>query len=184
MIIEHDIEGKIISLRTVRSEDAEFILSLRLNPELNRFINKVDNNLEKQIQWINDQKERKNDYYFIVHKKNRQPIGTISLYNIANSEGEFGRWIITGNSLEALESAILIHDFGFNTLGLNRVISKTHSENIKVINFHKRFGADISPETVVQPESGLVLKPAAITREAFPAIRKDNYEIINKFYGN
>ncbi len=46
------IEGKNTNLRIASENDGAFILELRLNPLLNKFIGETDPNLEKQQQWI------------------------------------------------------------------------------------------------------------------------------------
>ena len=54
--------------RFVIESDAEFILSLRTNPMLSRFLHSTDNDVEKQKIWIRNYKERERngtDYYFI-----------------------------------------------------------------------------------------------------------------------
>ena len=42
------IYGKNIDLRPVEIDDAEFILSLRIDPKLNQYLSPVENDLEKQ----------------------------------------------------------------------------------------------------------------------------------------
>jgi len=46
------LESKSIRLRLVEENDAEFILSLRLDPKYNNFISKVDNDIAAQKSWI------------------------------------------------------------------------------------------------------------------------------------
>ena len=42
------IYGNNIDLRPVEIDDAEFILSLRIDPKLNQYLSPVENDLEKQ----------------------------------------------------------------------------------------------------------------------------------------
>ena len=44
--------GKNINLRLASENDAAFILELRLNPLLNKYIGQTDPSLEKQKEWI------------------------------------------------------------------------------------------------------------------------------------
>ncbi len=47
-----------IDVRFVEESDAEFILSLRTDPKLSRYLHATDNDVEKQRQWIRKYKER------------------------------------------------------------------------------------------------------------------------------
>jgi RimJ/RimL family protein N-acetyltransferase len=181
MIYKEIIKGKFVYLVAAQVEDTEFILSLRNNPALNKYISKTENNIEKQRQWIAKQQERKGDYYFIIKDKDNSKIGTISIYNIENKEGEFGRWLLNGNSIHALESALLIHEFGFYVLDLDIIYSYTVIENKKVINFHKRFGASLSNETKEHPIEGFLMQKAFIKKDDFFEIKNKNYKLIEKF---
>jgi RimJ/RimL family protein N-acetyltransferase len=181
MIYHETINGQVVDLRSVNEDDAEFILSLRLDPHFNKYLNKVENDVDKQRQWIINQQQRENDYYFLVLEKNGNPIGTISLYNINNSQGEFGRWIVSGNSLQALESVILIHDFGFNILNLELIYSLTVTQNIKVLNFHKNFGATVTDEKTTHPIGNFVLQKAFIKKDEYNEIRERNIKMLMSF---
>jgi len=101
--------GKFIYLRSVSEEDADFILKLRLDERLNKYLSRVDNNLEEEKRWIREHKMLDNDFYFLIVRKDDEPLGTISLYDIKGSEGEFGRWVSVGNPVENLESVLLLH---------------------------------------------------------------------------
>ena len=62
------IERYGLNVRLVEEKDAGFILSLRTNPKLSRYIHNTDDSLDKQRQWIRDYKKRElegKDYYFI-----------------------------------------------------------------------------------------------------------------------
>lgn len=181
MIYNKIIKGKFINLRSVQEDDAEFILSLRLDPKLNKYLNKVESNVAKQKQWILNQQSRRGDYYFLITDKDNIPIGTISLYNIENKQGEFGRWILKGNSLQSIESVLLLHEFGFNNLGLDIIYSNTVDENKKVINFHKNFGATITDEKNIHPVGGFVLQKAFVKKVDFVKIKKKNNNILKRF---
>ena len=142
MIYEKEISGIFTKLRYTKVEDAEFILTLRLNPMLNRFLHKTEPDIDKQRNWVKEQQLREGDYYFIITDKESNPVGTVALYNISKEEkdAEFGRWICPNSSIYAFESLILIHDFGFGNLGLNKIYSKILNENKPALISHERFG--------------------------------------------
>lgn len=175
------IPGKKVDLRMVEENDAEFILSLRLDPNLNKFISPTKNSVEEQINWIRRQKLIQDDYYFIIQQKDKTPLGTISLYNIKETVGEFGRWISKGNQVENLESAVLIHKFAFEELKLKEVITLTVSSNQKVLSFHKSFGAIVTDEVTYREDVRLYVRKAFVKTEEFSDIYNKNMKIINLF---
>ena len=177
LIYDSTVNGTFIYLRSVLEKDAEFILRLRLDERLNKYLSKVNNNLEKERAWIREHKALDNDFYFLIVRKDDEPLGTISLYNIKGSEGEFGRWVSVGNAAENLESVLLLHDFGFYTLDLDLIYSKTVKENVRVLNFHRRFGAEILDE--FREYNGFVVQKAVIRRENYPDIRLKNQKILD-----
>lgn len=148
MILDKPVEGKNILLRSVEVTDAEFILPLRLDPQLNQHLNAVSPSVENQRNWIVEQQKRPLDYYFIIHdKKTKRDVGTVGLYEIDPDKGTFnwGRWIIVKDApmYTAVESTILIYDTAFNHLGLKEALSEVRLANYKVINFHLSYGSVI-----------------------------------------
>ena len=82
MAIYEQINGHLINIRSVLVDDAPFIVGIRNNDKLNKFINPVDKSIKLQRCWIEEQNKRANDYYFIIEDKSKVPLGTISLYKI------------------------------------------------------------------------------------------------------
>ena len=137
-------EGYAFRLRPVEEADASFILDLRSDKELSRYLHPISPDLELQRTFIRATQANDTDYYFLIERiTDQQPVGTIALYNIDHplKQGEFGRWILTHDSLAALESAYLLYRFAFDTLGLNKVITRTVAENTSVVSFHNSFGS-------------------------------------------
>jgi len=144
MIYYKEVCGTFTKLRSVTSEDAEFILSLRTNSELSRFLNKTENDLPLQQEWIRNQQTRAGDYYFVICKDNNQPVGLVGLYNINDdcSAGEMGRFICAATPVQYWEAIILLHDFGLDVLGLSKILYRELSENVKVRATTRRFGSE------------------------------------------
>ena len=68
---DYTIEKYGIKARFVGVNDVDFVLSLRSDKELTRFIHQTDNNRDLQIKWIEGYKEREREgkeYYFIFSK--------------------------------------------------------------------------------------------------------------------
>ena len=148
MRLPNPILGKYVNLRTAETSDAEFILSLRLDKELGRYIKKTDPSIEKQKIWIEQKQKKKNDYHMIIELKDTTRVGVIAVYDIKDGVFEWGRWIITPNSpfYISIESCYRAYDFAFNTLGLNITKSKIRKNNITVLGFHLNYGAKIIKE--------------------------------------
>jgi Acetyltransferases, including N-acetylases of ribosomal proteins len=178
------IEGKYIYLESVSENDAQFILDIRSNPQNSKFIHKTDPSISKQRLWIRQQIDRKNDYYFIINTHAGNKIGTTSLYNIddVKKEAEFGRWICNGSALHSLESAILIYDFAFYNLNLDKVYTMTVSQNKQVVSFHRRFGSQPVGEIRATDEDFIFYKQQ-IDKQLYERLRKTNIQLIGQFNG-
>lgn len=131
-------DGSAYRLRSVQVEDAEFIISTRLEDiERNKFISPISEDTSLQRKWIEAYLLKEDDYYFVIENRltgNKE--GLIGIYNILDNKAEWGRWVLKKGSLAALESVNLIFKFAFNKLNLDEIYSRTIIENIPVISFH------------------------------------------------
>jgi RimJ/RimL family protein N-acetyltransferase len=151
MRLKNNILGKNISLRSAISSDAEFILYLRLNPDLNKFIKSINPSVKNQRDWISNKLNEKNDYHMIIEQKNtKKQLGIIALYDINFNDKTFdwGRWIIDKNAPNStsIESALLLYELAFEEFRLKKSLFEVQKKNKKVVNFHKLFGATILKE--------------------------------------
>lgn len=137
--------GKTIKLRDVKVNDAAFILSLRTDEKKNRFLSKTDDDVEKQIRYINDYLKRDSEWYFIIESVEGEPLGTVRIYDIKNEISSFcwGSWLLKDGAdiTCALESAMMVYNFGFYELGFKNCHFDVRKGNDKVKKFHKLFGA-------------------------------------------
>lgn len=166
------ITGKRINLRIVQIEDAEFLLSLRVDPNKNCYISTVDNNLKKQQQWLQNYKEReqnKLEYYFVIEDKNGEPFGCVRLYDFIGDSFCWGSWILKGGcpSYMAVESALQVYEFAFYLLNFKNCHFDVRKENTSVVTFHERLGAN----TTHSDDLNYYFKYS-----------KDNYEAIKSRY--
>ena len=148
MILSKPIVGKRLRLRTADPGDAEFILSLRLNPDLNKFLKPVDLSVSKQRLWIRDKQRAANDYHMIIELRNGERQGVIAIYNIKEKRFDWGRWVISPGAsfYVAFESMALLYRFAFEYLELTKTCFETQKLNKRVIDFHKMYGAKIYDE--------------------------------------
>ncbi len=145
------LSSKTISLRLVQPEDAEFILKLRQDPRYNSFISVVKNDVESQRTWIENYKKdeaAKLQYYFIIERLDGKCCGTVRVYDLKPDSFSWGSWILNEDKTKysAIESALLVYAFGFEKLGFNKSHFEVMKDNVKVVEFHKKFGAQIVGE--------------------------------------
>jgi len=150
MILENNLYGQNILLRTAEPEDAEFILSLRLNPDLSKYLKPIDPSVEKQRKWIEKKKIEPNDYHMIIENKSSEKLGVVAIYeklNIKWANGDFnwGRWIISREApfMVAFESMVLVYNFAFFSLNLRRALFEVRKNNKRVHAYHFSYGANI-----------------------------------------
>lgn len=178
--MRHDIHmtGPGFSLRPVRAEDSDFIIRLRTDPELGRFINKSSSRREDQLNWLAKYYERPGDFYFIVARHDGTPEGTIAIYDVmgglGNKRGEWGRWILRRGSLAATESALLIYQTAFEVLHMDMMYCRTVALNEPVVSFHASCGLlthGIVPGNLVRDGKSYDAIEQRLDRAQWPAVR-------------
>lgn len=177
MIYDKRLCGVYADLRYVTPDDAEATLKMRLDPDKARFLHPVENNVEKQREWINKQIERKGDYYFLAVSKNDEPIGTFSIYDIVGDEGHSGRLLMFGNVLQSFEINLMTFKFAFEYLGLNRIWGDVDEKNIKAVRFDETFGfrfEDAVPDT----DLDRMVRFCSMTKDDFHKKRPDIEKMI------
>jgi len=132
-------------VRLVNENDSQFILNLRTDPNLSKYINSTENDIEKQINWIREYKIREKngkDYYFI-YSQNGEYIGLNRIYNINGKVGTSGSWVCKPNIPYELTwlTVVIIREIFFEVLNLDIDIFDTRKENKKVIRMHHLLGA-------------------------------------------
>jgi len=175
-----DFKSKTIYFRLVETSDAPFIHSLRVDKRYNQHLSIVDPDLSKQVEWIRNYKLKEalgKEYYYIIHRNSDSlPIGTVRIYDCIGKNESFcwGSWILNENKTKyaALESAIMVYDFAFFELGYKRCHMDIRKENLKVIDFHKRFGVKIIGETELDLLGHYFV-------EDYQKVREDIVKIIN-----
>jgi len=136
-----------LHVRFVQECDAEFIIKLRTDPELSKFIHETKNDLDKQREWIRGYKQKEKggtEYYFIFYSMDK-PVGLNRIYRI-ESDGTFttGSWLFSKDApMEAsIASAIIVREIAFETLDLKfeNGFDGCHEDNKKVLRFNRMLG--------------------------------------------
>lgn len=140
-----------VTVRFIQESDAEFILSLRTNPKLSRYIHATSMDITKQIEWTREYKKREqtgSDYYFIYSYEN-QYVGVNRIYDITADSGTGGSWVCRPDTdAEVSVSTLLImRDIMFEELGLQYDKFDVRKGNKQVQRIHKMMGAKIVAES-------------------------------------
>ena len=144
MIYDGILEGKYVNLRSVEEQDAEFTLSLRQDPNLTKYLPKLNITLEQQLAWIRKQRQQEGDYFFVVENKKGVKIGVIGVYNVDGDCAETGRIAMIGNAFESIEAQLLSFDFAFDHLNLEKTVNYVMAENVHALRFSQLFGSQSS----------------------------------------
>lgn len=144
-----------LHVRFAQIEDSAFILGLRTNPKLARFLHATEDDLQKQIEWMKSYKEREaegTDYYF-VYEYDGKPVGVNRIYDIddENDVCTGGSWIcVPGSDFErSVATMLLERDIIFELLGAAADHFDVRKANKQVLKLHQRVGAEIVGETDV-----------------------------------
>ncbi len=172
------IRGKKTILTEITEADAEDILRLRNDPAHNKFLFQKPISPEEQINWIKRNKDDVKGRNFKVTNLANEFKGTISIYNIVDGRGEFGRYIVT-NPVHAIESEYLLLDMCFGQMGLKSVYCQTNIENNPVWRQHTKLGfREIERKEVIVGTDSSVKVIAIIQEITAEEFKAFNYEKI------
>lgn len=141
------LNSQTIKLRLIEESDAEFVLGLRCDAKLNKYLSPVQGNIQQQIEFIRNYKKDEHagrQFYFIIERRdNGVRCGTVRLYDFKGKSFCWGSWILNQDKtrMAALESALLVYEYGFEILGFESSHFEVAKANDKVISFHERLGA-------------------------------------------
>ena len=140
-----------LNFRLVVEEDAEFILGLRTDKKLARFISFTDNSLQNQIDWIKRYKQREADgkeYYIIFENTEKVPLGTFRLYDIKDDSFIGGSWLVRPDADEfaAIKSDLFMLNFGFEVLKMKTCFIDMRKDNKKLVRYHSMFFRKINED--------------------------------------
>ena len=143
------MEGLHTKIRLVRTTDAEFILSLRCNDKKSKYLHKTEFDINKQTQYIKNCLNRDDEWYFIITRKNDEPIGTYRIYDLRENSFCIGSWLMIDDCspMEVLEGEYLVKMFAFEKTGFKNFHFDVRKGNKKVIRYHKIMGAKQVGET-------------------------------------
>ena len=135
-----------IQVRLVEESDAEFIVKLRTDPKLSRFLHTTDDSVEKQKDWIREYKKREaagKDFYFLF-AKDGVPFGVNRIYDIQSDRATGGSWICQkGLPFELpVLSLIISYEILFEQLQFDCFYFDVRKKNKKVFKTDLLLGAE------------------------------------------
>lgn len=174
------LEGFGCRLRPVSVDDAAFIVNLRNQPFAKGKIHDTSMSIEAQRAWIKSWESREDDYYWIIEstQSDATPIGTIGFYDIdwKTREGMPGRWVMLPQTeVNIMAPFLLIYEFVFERLGLDRVVMDVVETNKKVRRFHAAYGAepiDRPLRYAGEEQSGLELVWLGFAKAKWPTMKE------------
>ncbi len=173
MIYDKIISGRYVDLRSATLDDAEFTLSIRLDPEIRKCFPPFEGTLETQKAWLTSQMQKDNDYFFVVIEKSTgERIGTVSVYDIdfEKRDAETGRYVIKSeNPIIVAEVMLLLHKFVFEELDLQKIHGFVLSHNKRAIRLNKFFGATFSSE-IIDEKNNIPVFQTKLLRENFQKV--------------
>lgn len=142
------LKSNNLEFELVQEKDAKFILELRSNENLNKYLSKSVITEEEQKKWIQKYKKRENakiEFYFKISEIDGEEFGFIRIYNIDYKKKHFtwGSWIMKENKpiYSPLESVLLLYMYAFKRLKLEKAFFDVRKDNLNVVKFHEKFGA-------------------------------------------
>ena len=176
MYIDYKLEGKYVNLRSVIEDDAEFILQIRNNPQISKFLPPLNVTAEQQRQWISKQRSDKDSYYFLLETPEGNQIGTLSVYNIEGKIAETGRYCSIGTPYANIEACVLLYDFIFNILKLDSIHIWVFEENKPVLQINHGLGFEwVDNKTT---DNGKAYRVGIMTEESYNRKRDYLLEIL------
>jgi RimJ/RimL family protein N-acetyltransferase len=141
-----------LTFRTVEEDDASFILELRNNKLLSRFLSPTDPDIEKQLKWIRSYKQREQqnkELYFISLDDKGDRQGLNRLYDYEADCFEIGSWLYKPglDTYTAIRGDLAARDYGFEILSFSYCKFGVRRANLSVVKYHLGFNPEKTGET-------------------------------------
>ena len=137
-----EVVGTNLRFRDASPDDAEWILSLRLDPQKNKYLSRTSADPEAQRKWLREYQDDPSQVYFVIESMEGERVGTVRLYDPQGDSFCWGSWILADNAPKssAVESTLMVYAFGL-ACGFTASHFDVRKENDRVWSYHERFGA-------------------------------------------
>lgn len=132
-----ELERYGLYIRFVQEEDAGFILSLRTNKKLGKYINETSSSINDQQKWIQNYKIRETngtDYYFMFEQPKGTRLGVCRIYNVTDNSFTIGSWIFSPNAPlgTSILGDIITRELGFDLFPNSTLLFDVKKANLNV----------------------------------------------------
>lgn len=165
MYIDYKLEGKYVNLRSVKEDDAVFILQIRNDPHISKYLPPLSVTVEQQQQWITKQRADQDSFYFLLETREGTPIGTISVYEIEGESAETGRFCSFGDPYANIEACVLLYDFIFQKLKIQSIHIWVFEDNKPVLQLNHGLGFEWVEKKVT--DDGRDYRVGIMTEESY-----------------
>ena len=131
-------------VRFVNEDDATFILRLRTDPKLSRFLHPTLPDVSLQRQWIAQYKDRQHngtDFYFMFEKPAGVRIGVCRIYDIATDYFTIGSWLFAPEAPTgaAILADIITRETAFKLFPDKKLRFDVRKGNTNVLRYQTTF---------------------------------------------
>ena len=143
------LETERLLLKSVERDDLKFLLDLRWDAAVMKGLIHDPISVRSQEDWF-EKIQRSNDVALSIFIKENGEltemtiVGTVGLYNFKHRH-QIATWRVRlapgyqGMGI-AREAIMLVLDYGFNTLNLNKIISDSFADNEAIVSLSKKLG--------------------------------------------
>lgn len=148
-----------LHVRLVNENDSEFIVRIRTNEKLGRYIHDTSNNIDNQLAWFREYKKREEkgqDYYFMFELPDGKRLGTERIYDITDTSFVTGSWVF---DQEAPYGAAFLGDIITHEIAYELYPDKVHLHDIKKENHNVlRYAQLFKPKIIRETEDTIYFK--------------------------
>ncbi|MBQ9664112.1 MAG: GNAT family N-acetyltransferase [Oscillospiraceae bacterium] len=181
MVYEGTLEGFGVRLRSLEEGDAAFLFKLRTDRERTRFVHAIEGTVDDQRLYIQKQRAREGDYYFLAEDLNGEPFGALAYYNLVDKNGETGRMVLNGTFAQNCDAILQLRRFAFEIIGAEYVRCTVVNGNKPVLAQIKRMGGEQVGSFIDSADGSEVLE-FHVSRETYEE-RKEKYrQLVEKSY--
>lgn len=141
------IKGENVYLRPITAQDTELVLRWRNSPEVvQNFIYRKPITVEEHTSWLENKVFTGQVHQFIIcDREDGMPLGSAYIQNIdeEHHRAEWGLFLgseRTYNRGIGTQTAFLIMDYAFETLGLHKLTSRVLAHNKPCIRMNEKIG--------------------------------------------
>lgn len=133
-----------LHVRLVNEDDADFIVRLRTDEKLCRYINTTKPDIEVQKEWTRKYKEREQrgeDYYFLFEKPLGIPVGVCRIYDIQEDQYTVGSWLFSPDAPigTSILADIITREIAYSMFPGKTLFFDVRKDNFNVLRYQSTF---------------------------------------------